>query len=109
MSEFKEQGREQAVEAKIEEWKKSPVYLVSSSKYRAVIKKDLRKIYSAELVDFLFANPFYTIKRLMSEQGVHRNTASKYLNLLLEKGMVKMIKIKKENVYFNEDFLGLLK
>lgn len=78
-------------------------------KYKELISRELPKIYTADLVDFLFANPFYTRKRLVAQQSIHLNTAGKYLKLLLDKGVIKAVKIKKEVVYFNEEFLDLLK
>ena len=53
--------------------------------YKEKIKDRLPKIYTAELVDYLFANPFYSQQRLSQVVGKERKTAAKYLNSLDEK------------------------
>ncbi|MEX2395451.1 MAG: hypothetical protein WD491_00435, partial [Balneolales bacterium] len=44
------------------------------------IKKDHPQIYSRELVDVLFMQPYCKISHLVDNQIATRNTASKYLN-----------------------------
>lgn len=77
--------------------------------YRERMKVELPKIYSADLVEFLFANPFYNQEQLSKRIGVHVNTAAKYLNSLLEAGFIDSFKHKTAKIYFNEKFLDLLK
>ncbi len=77
--------------------------------YRVDIKSKLPKIYSADLVEFLFSHPFYTQKKLSESMNLNRNTSLKYLNALLELNFVESFKSKKENVYFSSKFVDLLK
>ncbi len=76
--------------------------------YKETIKGKLPKIYTAELVDYLFANPFYSQQRLSQVLGKERKTAAKYLNSLLEEKLIEAFKFKHEKVYFCPELLKLL-
>lgn len=76
--------------------------------YKRSIKEKLPKIYSADLVEFLFANPFYNQEQLSKKVGVHPNTSAKYLNLLLAEKFLESFKHKKAKIYYNSQFLDLL-
>lgn len=76
--------------------------------YKNTMKEKLPKIYSADLVEFLFANPFYNQEQLSKKVGVHPNTAAKYLNFLLVEKFLESFKHKKAKIYFNPEFLKLL-
>ncbi len=80
-----------------------------TQKYRAEIKLKLPKIYSADLVEFLFSYPFYTQKKISKSMNLNRNTSLKYLNALLEAGFVESFKSQKENIYYSPIFVSLLK
>ena len=81
-----------------------------SRKLELHIRKDkqLNKIYSRELLDFLFIRPFYSISKLENYLWVHRNTASTYLNLLEKKWLLKSIKVKKNKIFYYKEFLDIL-
>lgn len=64
--------------------------------YKEKLKTDLTKIYSAELIEYLFANPFYTQSTLAEKLDIHPNTDAKYLNTLLKSDFLKSLKHKKE-------------
>lgn len=76
--------------------------------YKETIKNNLPKIYTAELVDYLFANPFYSQQRLSQVLNKERKTAAKYLNLLLEEKLIEASKVKREKVYYCPELLKLL-
>ncbi len=76
--------------------------------YKETIKTRLPKIYTAELVDYLFANPFYSQQRLAQVINKERKTAAKYLNSLLEEKLIKAFKFKREKIYFCPELLKLL-
>jgi len=44
----------------------------------------------------------------MKELKIHRNTASKYLEELVDVGLLTKYKIRKENYYLNKDLFDLL-
>ena len=76
--------------------------------YKGKIKEKLPKIYTAELVDYLFANPFYSQQRLSQVLNKERKTAAKYLNSLLEEKLIEAFKFKREKVYYCPELLKLL-
>lgn len=76
--------------------------------YKEVIKDKLPKIYTAELVDYLFANPFYNQQRLSQVMNKERKTAAKYLNSLLEENLIEAFKFRREKIYYCQKLLKLL-
>ncbi|MEX1122334.1 MAG: Fic family protein [Balneolales bacterium] len=65
------------------------------------IKKDHPQIYSRELVDVLFMQPYCKISHLVDNQIATRNTASKYLNTLAGAGILEKQKSGRETLYLN--------
>ncbi len=80
--------------------------------YKKLFKEDpeLKKIYSKDLIDYLFIRPIYSIETLLSSlpQIQTRQTASKYLQLIKRKGLINDYKNKNNKFFFNDDFLKLL-
>lgn len=81
--------------------------------YKRVFKndKDLEQIYSKDLIDYLFTRPFYSIDTLLKlnlPKVKSRQTASKYLNLIKDKWLIKDYKYKNSKFFFNQWFLDLL-
>ncbi len=77
-------------------------------KHKQTIKARLPKIYSHELINNLFTHPYTKIDFLTSELGIHRNTARKYLNQLVDIGLLSKHKLGKDNYYLNNDLFKLL-
>jgi Fic family protein len=73
------------------------------------VKKDCSKIYSKELVESLFNQPYCRISILEEKLGVTRFTASKYLKDLEAFGLLKGEKIGREILYVNKPLFELLK
>ncbi|WP_418378264.1 Fic family protein [Acidaminococcus sp.] len=65
------------------------------------IKNKLPSIYSKELVDFLFEQPYCKISFLVSRDLAKAQTASKYLRQLLEAGFLDVQSIGREKYYIN--------
>jgi len=98
-----------AVETQATETAKTVTQIKKMHKeYKETIKDKLPKIYTAELVDYLFANPFYSQQRLSQAVDKERKTAAKYLNSLLEEKLIEAFKFKREKVYFCPELLRLL-
>jgi len=76
--------------------------------YKETIKNKLPKIYTAELVDYLFANPFYSQQSLAQIVGKERKTSAKYLNSLLNENLIKAFRFKREKIYYCPELLKLL-
>lgn len=78
------------------------------SEFKILLKKELPKIYSHELINNLFKHPYTKNEFLVEELNVHRNTASKYLEALVSIGLLEKHKIGKENYYLNKKLYKLL-
>ncbi len=77
--------------------------------YKHRIRKELPKIYSQDLLNNIFKHPYTKIEFVMEELQVSRITATRYLDLLAEKGFMKKQKIWKTNFYINEPLYKLFK
>jgi Fic family protein len=73
------------------------------------IKSQAPTIYSKELVELLFIQPYVRISNLMEMNLAKRDTASKYLKTLCEIGFVYEIKRGRDKLFINHQFLDLLK
>ena len=66
------------------------------------------KIYSQDLLNSLFRNPYTRIDYVARDLAVERRTASKYLKQLTEKGVVEKQKMGRNNYYINRKLFDLL-
>ncbi|MGP1367844.1 MAG: Fic family protein [Treponema sp.] len=73
------------------------------------IKSDASKIYSKELVETLFENPYCKIEFIVKKLGVERKAASRYLHTLEDRGILKCIKAGKDNIFINTGLTELLR
>jgi Fic family protein len=80
--------------------------LMQATKQR--LRNELPKIYSQELLNNLFRHPYTKIEFIERDLGVSRPTATKYLTLLNESGIVRKTKIGRTNFYINEVLFKLL-
>ena len=76
--------------------------------YKQLIKMQLPKIYSHELINNLFAHPYTKIEFVSEDLGVHRNTARKYLNQLVDINLLTKHKLGKDTYYLNNKLYALL-
>lgn len=76
----------------------------------AFSKKNLPKgVYSRELIEAIFLQP-YTKVEFLVEKGIgERRTAGKYLKELEKIGVLESFKLWKENIYINTKLFNLLK
>lgn len=72
------------------------------------IHRDYANMYSKELIEILFSNVYTKISFLVDSGIASRNSASKYLNMLVPSILEKK-KIGKENIYVNKKLYELLK
>ncbi len=72
------------------------------------IRRDLPKIYSRELAEVIFVNPYCRIGDLVAADIAKRQAASVYLKSLAELGLLEEIKAGRENLYINPTLLALL-
>jgi Fic family protein len=73
------------------------------------IKQNANKIYSLELINNLFKYPYTKIEYLMSDLNLSRNTIIRYLEQLIEIGIIQKKKIGRDNFYINISLLKILK
>lgn len=72
------------------------------------IKTNAPKIYSKELIDLLFEQPYCKISFLVKRGIAKEQTASRYLKHLTELGELDMVKRGRENYYINKPLWGIL-
>lgn len=72
------------------------------------MRQEAPKIYSQDLLNNLFRHPYTKIEFVVQELGIHRNTASKYLEELVQIGLLSKYKLGKENFYLNDALFQLL-
>jgi len=85
---------------------KGLIALMQSTKQ--TIKAKLPKIYSHELINNLFTHPYTKVEFITQDLNIHRNTASKYLNQLVDAGVLTKHKLGKDNYYLNNELYTLL-
>ena len=76
--------------------------------YKTDIQEKLPKIYSQDLINNLFINPYTKIEFLERELNVSYLTSRKYLDVLAENGFIEKIKISKSNYYMNNALIKVL-
>jgi Fic family protein len=78
---------------------------LSSVKNR--MRSELPKLYSQDLLNTLFRHPYTRIEFVVTDLGVTRQTAAKYLDTLAENGFVKKVIAGRSNYYVNEPLVAL--
>jgi Fic family protein len=73
------------------------------------VKSRLPKIYSKELVELLFHQPYCKIKFLEEKGIAKRQAASEYLKALEEIGLLENKKVGKELLYLNKPLYEIFK
>jgi Fic family protein len=72
------------------------------------IRKELPKIYTRELVETIFVQPYCRITNLVEQNIARRETASVYLKTLSEVGVLQEEKIGREKIFIHPKFMKLL-
>ncbi len=73
------------------------------------VKSQTPKIYSKELIETLFENPYCKIDFIVKKLCVERKAASRYLHKLEDIGILKCIKVGKDSLFINIGLMDLLK
>lgn len=73
------------------------------------IQRVLPKIYSHELVEILFSQPYCRIQNLVENNIAKRQTASEYLQKLSDKNFLKIEQRGKEKLFINTKLLDLMR
>ncbi len=98
----------------VEETSIQAVHLVQQirvlmQEFKVRMRAELPKIYSQELLNNLFRHPYTKIDFVERDIGVHRNTATRYLNALVKGGFLVRMKMGKENYYLNSRLFDVLR
>ncbi|MEL7159594.1 MAG: Fic/DOC family N-terminal domain-containing protein [Bacteroidota bacterium] len=75
----------------------------------AEVKRLAPKIYSKELVELLFEQPYSKIEYVVKRLDVERKAASRYLNKLTTVGILEKKRVGKEYLFINIKLLAVLK
>jgi Fic family protein len=62
----------------------------------------------SDLLDVLFEQPYCRISDVVDRCGVTRQTAAKWLGELAERGVVRALKVGRERLFINDEFLQVL-
>lgn len=77
------------------------------AEYKLILKPIFGQTYKHELLNNLFFHPYTKIEFICNDMSVQRKTAAKYLNLIVEAGLLEKVKIGKENFYINSKLCEL--
>ena len=72
------------------------------------MRQRMPKIYSRELTQLIFVNPYCRISDVVEADIVKRQTAAVYLKALAAENVLKEVKAGRENLYINPPLLALL-
>ena len=75
----------------------------------AIIEEKCPKIYSKELVEYLFYDFYTKNEYIRNALSISRNTASKYLHMLVDAGILIEEKVGKETLFKNAYLYELIK
>lgn len=77
------------------------------NQYKSVLRPLFDKQYKHELLNNLFFHPYTKIEFMERDMMVERRTASKYLNMIVEAGLLHKEKIGNVNYYINVGLVNL--
>ena len=97
----------------VEETSKKTIILIKQLQlmmeaYQEEFMVKLPKIYSKEILDSIFYEVYTRIPYIEKRCNITRQTASTYLNKLVEVGMLEYEKVGRESIYKNERLIDLL-
>jgi Fic family protein len=75
---------------------------------KAQLKRELKEIYSTELLESLFSKPIMTATSLSEALSIHRGTSAKYLAKLKQAGVLESMEIGRYHFYIYRALLDIL-
>lgn len=82
---------------------------VLRSQVKERMREETPKMYSSELLDVLFNQPYCRIANLVDAGVAKRQTASTYLKRLEEIGLIRGEKLGRDQIYVHDAFLDILR
>lgn len=77
------------------------------AEYKNILRPLFGRQYKHELLNNLFYHPYTKIEFIQQDMLVQRKTATKYLDMIVETGLLEKIKIKHTNYYMNVRLIEL--
>lgn len=77
------------------------------AEYKNVLRPIFDKAYKHELINNLFFHPYTKIEYMQHDMIVQRKTAAKYLDRIVETGLLEKVKKGRENYYINVKLCNL--
>ncbi len=82
--------------------------LAAMNEAKELVQKGAPKIYSKDLIEIIFTNPYCKV-RFIEEAGLAgRQTASTYLKTLEQLGLLRSVKMGREHYYINDNLIKIL-
>ena len=78
------------------------------AEYKGVLRPLFGKQYKYELLNNLFSHPYTKIDFMAETMSVQRKTATKYLNMIVDAGLLEKVQKGRENYYINTGLVKLL-
>jgi len=78
------------------------------SEYKQILRPLFGKNYKHDLLNHLFYHPYTKIEFMEKAMQVRRKTAIKYLEMIIEVGLLEKVKIGRSNYYINKKLVDLL-
>ncbi len=76
--------------------------------FKFVLRPLLGKQYKHDLLNHLFSQPYTKIEFMEQAMQVRRKTATKYLDVIVEAGLLEKMRIGKYNYYMNQKLVSVL-
>lgn len=77
------------------------------AEYKAILRPIFEKQYKHELINNLFFHPYTKIDFFQKDLMISRQTAAKYLEKIVESGLLKKYKLGRDNYYVNTRLMEL--
>lgn len=77
------------------------------AEYKNVLRPIFDKAYKHELINNIFFHPYTKIEYMQHDMMVQRKTAAKYLDMIVETGLLEKVKKGRENYYINVKLCNL--
>ena len=75
--------------------------------YKAKLRPLFGQQYKHELINNLFFHPYTKIEFMEKDMMVQRTTAAKYLDKIVQAGLLEKVKLGRSNYYINKDLMSL--
>lgn len=77
------------------------------AEYKSILRPLFGRPYKHELLNNLFKHPYTKIEFIQQDLLIQRKTATKYLDMIVETGLLEKVKIKHTNYYMNVRLIEL--